>query len=256
MSKPKPVDWDRIRTAREAEVESLRGLRLSEVTPSRRDFTRFVGAGRQEVGVIATLRRRDPWSGRTWADLDVATAAAALDDSEAVALAVTTEPLFHDGRLSDLSAAAEAATAAVLRDEPIVDPLQVYHSRMHGGDACVFPAAWVSPPVAAEIVRTASTLHMAAIAAVFAARDLEAALRHDKIAIGVWTDGEQGGIDFALLDQISRAIPPQRTALLLSDTAEPEDFRRLSGLVDGALVARPFMDGSPPEDVLRRLRDG
>jgi len=253
VSKPSPIDWQRLRAAREVEVESLRGLAISEVTPSRRDFTRFIGSGRGDVAVIAALRRRDPWSGATWDDLDSAAAAAALDEAEVAALAVAAEPLLHAGQLEDLRAVADAATAPLLRDDPIVHPLQVFQTRSYGADACVAAAPWIAADTLAEIVRTASSLHMSAVLGIFAAAEVDAVLPYSKSPIGVWAAGPEGEVDLERLRGIAAKVPPQRTLILLGDVTGAPQFRALRGVVDAAVVGRLFRGASDAQDVLDAL---
>lgn len=254
MSKPSPIDWKRLRQASEAAVETLRGLALSEITPSRRDFTRFLGTGRGEVAVIAALRRRDPWSGERRDDLDVLALAGELDEADVAALAVSTEPLYHGGRDEDLRLVAEAVTAPVLRDEPLVHPLQVFHSRTLGADACIVPAPWVDADRLAEIVRVAGSLHMAALLSVFSAGDVAAVLPYDQHPIGVWAQDDAGAVDLTRLASIAAAVPPRRPLVLLGDVLEPRQFHQLRGAVDAAVVARPFTRAGADE-VLRSLVD-
>lgn len=236
-----PIDWSRLRHLQEGRAESLRALPLGEVVPSRRDFSQFIGAGRAEVGIVATLRRRDPVSGATWNGLDAATAAAVLDEAEIVGLAVTTEKEWHAGRLEDLGAVAAAATAPVLRDEPLLHPLQVYESRMRGADACVLVVAWMADDVLAEAVRVARSLHMTAVLAVAEPRELRRALDLDHVQIGVLPNGDDGGVDLERAARLSALVPARRSVLSLGEAERLADLR---GIADAALVARALMGRS------------
>jgi indole-3-glycerol phosphate synthase len=250
MNKPSPIDWGRLRQSKQAEVESLRGLRLSEVTPSRRDLTQFLGRGREELAVIGVLRRRDPWSGATWDDLDVAAAAASLDDADIAAIGVSTEPLFHGGRPEDVSIAAAGATAPILRDDFLLHPLQVFHSRMLGADACVAPAAWMDAATRTELTRTAASLHMTAILAVFSPEEVASLSGFERHAVGIWALDDDGGLDVPRLRQIAALLSRDRPLVLLGDVLTATAMAEARGLVDAVLVARALHTAEDPAAAL------
>jgi indole-3-glycerol phosphate synthase len=247
-----PADWSRIRRAKEAEVESLRALPLGEITPSRRDFSQFIGSGRGDLGLVAALRRRDPYTGVTWDDLDPAAAAAALDDSDIVALAVTTEAELHAGRLADVAAAAGAATAPILRDDPLLHPLQVYQSRMHGADACVIAVGWTSDETLAEAVRVARSLHMTSVLAVAHPDELARALDLDHVLVGLMAQRADGSLDADLVARLAARVPSRCSVLLLGDVPDAALLAALPGVVDAALVARVLMGRS---DLTRAIEE-
>lgn len=253
MSNPSPIDWQRLRRAKEAGIEGLKGLRLSEVTPSRRDLSSFLGRGRGDVAAIAVLRRRDPWSGATWGDLDVEHAAAALDDAEVAAIGVSTEPISFGGRDEDVTAAAAAATAPILRDDFLLHPLEVFQSRMLGADSCVAVISWMAPATLTELTRTASSLHMTAILAAFTPEDVERVQAVERHALGFWALDERGELDHERLRRLSAAAPKQRSVVLLGDLPASTPLEELRGLVDGVLVARALQGADDPAAAVRRI---
>ena len=248
------IDWERVRAAKRVEADSIGEVRVSEITPSRRDFLQFAGSGRGDLEVIGALRRRDPYSGRRWDDLDVAVAAGNLDDAEVAAIAVSTDTALYGGSLEDMKTAAEASTAPILRDDLLLRPAQIHQSRMYGADAVVVPVAWLSEDDLALLIAEAEALHMAAVLAVFAAADLPRALRHDKCAIGVWGLRDDGRQDAALVEHIAASTPGRRSIILLGDVAEPAQWRQLRGRVDAALVAAPILDATSVTAGLEQLR--
>src|SRR5438105_10731213 len=106
----------RLAASRE-EARRLVGQPVSEVTPSRRDFARYVATQKQELAVMARLTATPP---RPVADL--VAYARACDDAEVAALAVVTGA---DGlSADDMAAIAAATTAPILRDDLILEPGQ------------------------------------------------------------------------------------------------------------------------------------
>ena len=65
------MDWASLRAAKEIEIQQLEATRLSEVTPSIRDFSHFVTTHKQELALIAALKRNDRDTGKSWPDRDL-----------------------------------------------------------------------------------------------------------------------------------------------------------------------------------------
>ena len=116
------TDW---LAEKEAEIATLADLSLTEIVPSRRDFTQFVATQKQGMALVPRVQRANPDTGRAWPGLDLAAFARACDDAEAGALAVRTAALFGTD-LADLDTVVAAVTAPVLRDDLCLHRQQVY----------------------------------------------------------------------------------------------------------------------------------
>ena len=58
------MNWESLRAAKQAEIRQLATVQLSEVTPSIRSFAQSVTTHKQDLAVIAALKRTDPQTGR------------------------------------------------------------------------------------------------------------------------------------------------------------------------------------------------
>ncbi len=230
---------------KEAEIRSLEGLRISEVAPSRRDFAQFVTTQKQGIAIVPRLARRDPVTGGAWPDADFVALARAFDDSEAAALAVATAAL-HDGSLDDLRAVTDATGLAVLRDDLILHPNQLYQARLYGADAVILPAAHVAAGRLAELAQIARSMHMMAVIEVMGGDDLPLALGLATACIGLACPGADGFADFARACRLAEAIPRARTVLLLSEPPFMESLHALEGLIDAAVVGNILLDAPDP----------
>jgi indole-3-glycerol phosphate synthase len=210
------------------EVSGLHGLGLSEITPSRRDFALYVATQRQELALIARAQRADPVTGQTWPGRDLAAFAVACDDAEVAALAVATDRQ-RDGSLALLRSVAEATTAPILRDDLTLDQNQLYDARLHGADAAIFPASELAADTLGELVRLASSLHMASVIEVQRATDLAKALACGKALIGIDAD-----LDATL--SLANDVPSIRTVIALRDPGTLADVRCLRTHVDAVVV--------------------
>ena len=223
------MDRTRILAASRAEVAQLAGQRLSEVTPSRRDFAQYVDTQKQDLAVIARL-------GTTmgWPTAQLVAHARACDAADVAALAVVTGAA---GRpLADLAVVSDRTTAPILRDDLIISPSQLYHSRLHGADAAIFPTADVDAAALHELVNVASSLHMASVVEVVSSTDLAVALRLPHALIGLRCLGTDGRLDFTHTLQLAHEVPAQRTVICLPEVHSAAECMRLRGSCD-AVVA-------------------
>ena len=216
-STPAVGDSERMRRAqllaeKEAEIDALRQLSVTEVVPSRRDFTMFVATQKRGIAVVPRLKRRDPDTGAAWPNVDFAALAALYDEAETAAVAVGTARL-HGGSIEDLRLVAEATTAPVLRDDLCVHADQVYHARLYGADAVVLPASHLDLEQLHTLAAVANSVHMAAVIEVQSEDDLTRALGTAPACVGVNCVGRDGFTDLSYARAIGARIPPQRTVL-------------------------------------------
>src|SRR5437867_13354347 len=76
------MNWESLRAAKQAEIRQLATVQLSEVTPSIRSFAQSVTTHKQDLAVIAALKRTDPQTGHSWAGRDLVSLAQECDRSE------------------------------------------------------------------------------------------------------------------------------------------------------------------------------
>jgi len=220
------------------QAQRLASQPVSEVIPSRRDFAQYVATQRTELAVIARLARGPMLPSET-ALIDHARA---CDDAEVAALAVMTEP---DGTSADdMAAIAAAVTAPVLCDALTLDPSQLYHARLHGADAAVFPAGVLDETALHDLVTVASSLHMAAVVEVLTAADLPRALALPHVIIGLRCPRDDGSLDVQHTRQLAASIPSARIVIVLTEAATLAAYSGVHGACD-AVVVGAALCGTP-----------
>ena len=237
------------------EVRSLSNLSLNEVMPSRRDFTLFVATHKRGIALVPRLKRIDPDTGGEWRAIDLGAAATVFDDADTAAIAVATSRR-HGGSIDDLRAVAESVTAPVLRDDLILDPYQIYHSRLQGADALILPAAHLPLERLRELARVAASLHMAAVVEVTAEAQLGVALELAPACIGIRCAGVDGFADRAAAGRLARAIPAQRIVLLLDEVRALDELRDLGGAIDAAVVGDALLGAADPSAAIAAFASG
>ncbi|HVN86393.1 MAG TPA: hypothetical protein VMW17_16285 [Candidatus Binatia bacterium] len=228
-----------------AEAAQLGVVRLSEVTPSRRDFRLYVAGQREELALIARIQSNDRAGLATWRDADLLAHAVASDDADIAALAVVTDQQ-RGGSTGLMKRVAAATQAPVLRDDLVLSPAQLYDARLHGADAVVLPAADLAAAALAELMHVAISLHMAAVVEVQATPDIEKALAMPHAVIGF-------NADVGAIDELTSRIPPSRTRIVLREPDAIDELRSLRGKVDAVTLGPAHLIGHDLSALLARL---
>jgi indole-3-glycerol phosphate synthase len=245
------MNWKSLYAAKQAEIRQLADLRVSEVTPSVRSFSQYVTTHKQELALIAALKRTDPRIGRTWHDRDLVILAQECDDAEVSAVAVYTEPTVFGSSPQDLQAIASAVSAPVLQLDLILHPAQIHHARLRGADAVLLVAGAVDVTTLTSLVTVASSLHVAPVVAVETSAEIRQALTAGAFLLGLTSPS--GMLGLALIDTLAVEIPVQKTVIVLDEIRTPEEYAALRGKVDAVFVSELVLDAAEVDAALRSL---
>lgn len=135
--------------------------------------------------IIAEVKRKSPSKGVLREDLDPVTLAAQYERSGAAAISVLTDRQFFSGSAEDLRRIKDTVGIPVLRKDFIIDPCQVYESRMIGADAVLLIARILDPVQLKEYIELAASLGMAALVEIHDRPDAEKALASGAGIIGI-----------------------------------------------------------------------
>lgn len=228
----------RIRRSRE-EAAELRVQPVSEVTPSRRDFSQYVAASKDEPAVIARVSR----AATGWSREQLVAYAVACDDAEVAAVSLSS---LDDLTAEDITAISAAVTAPILRDDPLVDVNQLYRSRLCGVDAVVLPAEELDAGELERLVDIAVSTHMAVVIECTRAASGEAALG--------WPYAIVGAPSANAGRELAKVLPPARTMILLEPIASPQQYDEARGVFDAVVVAPEVLGVDDVEGAITALR--
>jgi indole-3-glycerol phosphate synthase len=244
------VDWKSLHATKQAEIQRLTRVRVSEVTPSIRNFAQYVTTHKQDLAFIAALKRVDPQTGRSWNDRDLVALARECDDAEVGAIAVYTEPSVFGTSLDDLRAVSAAVSAPVLRLDLLVHPTQIYQARLCGADAVLLCAGAVDTAALTNLLTVASSAHVTPVVAVQNEAEVEQALAAGAFILAIASPS--GRLDLAQIETLTSAIPPRKTLIALEEISTPGEYAALRGKVDAVLVGNGVLEASA---VSRALAD-
>jgi indole-3-glycerol phosphate synthase len=160
---------DKIVADKMPEIEELRSahdldsyLAEAAASPRTRDFAGAL-AHRENIRLIAEIKKASPSKGLFREDFDPPAIARAYEKGQAAALSVLTEDRYFQGDRAYLQQVRSSVDVPILRKDFIVDPLQIPESRVLGADAILLIAATLTDGLIREFLGLADRLHLAAL---------------------------------------------------------------------------------------------
>jgi indole-3-glycerol phosphate synthase len=210
---------------------------------------------RNDVAVIAEVKRSSPSKGVINADIRVDEQLQAYERGGAAAVSILTEPTRFSGSNQDLETARAIATIPLLKKDFHVDPLQIIEARALGASAALVIARAVGPDQMRVLLETARGVGLETLVEVRDEGELNLALRLGAEIVGVNNRNLETleidpGTSFRLIPLIPRAV----IAVAESGVKSMEDVRALGQAGADAVLVGSSVSGSPkPEDSVRSL---
>ncbi|MBC7468378.1 MAG: indole-3-glycerol phosphate synthase TrpC [Ramlibacter sp.] len=224
----------------------------------------FVGALRSKIGagqsaVIAEIKKASPSKGvlrEEFIPADIAQSYADGDGkTSAACLSVLTDRQFFQGEPDFLKQARASCDLPVLRKDFMVDPYQIYESRVMGADCILLIAACLDDAQMAEMETIARSLDMAVLVEVHDAAELQRALKLRTPLIGINNRNLRSfevSLDTTLA--LRKEVPVDRVLVTESGIRTPADVEKMRDVgVHAFLVGEAFMCADDPGRALAEL---
>jgi len=220
----------------------------------------FVGALRAKMAaglpaVIAEIKKASPSKGVIREDFIPADIAQAYAEHGAACLSVLTDKDFFQGQVDYLKQARASCDLPVLRKDFMIDPYQVYESRVMGADCILLIAACLTDAEMAEMEAVARSLDMAVLVEVHDAAELQRALKLQTPLVGI-NNRNLHTFEVSLDTTINmlKDVPADRLLVTESGIATAEDVQKLrDAKVHAFLVGEVFMRAPNPGVALSEL---
>ena len=220
----------------------------------------FVGALRAKIAtglpaVIAEIKKASPSKGVIREDFIPADIAQAYAEHGAACLSVLTDKDFFQGQVDYLKQARASCDLPVLRKDFMIDPYQVYESRVMGADCILLIAACLTDAQMAEMEAVARSLDMAVLVEVHDAAELQRALKLQTPLVGI-NNRNLHTFEVSLDTTINlrKDVPADRLLVTESGIATAEDVQKLrDAKVHAFLVGEVFMRAPNPGVALSEL---
>ena len=220
----------------------------------------FVGALKSKIAagqpaVIAEVKKASPSKGVLRADFIPADIAQSYAEFGAACLSVLTDKDFFQGSVEYLKQARASCSLPVLRKDFMIDPYQIYESRVMGADCILLIAACLDDAQMTAMEALAFSLDMAVLVEVHDEAELERALKLKTPLIGI-NNRNLKTFEVSLdttLRMISK-VPADRILVTESGIATPADVQRLRAAgVNAFLIGEAFMRAEDPGVALAQL---
>jgi indole-3-glycerol phosphate synthase len=238
-----------------AEVSRLDERLVRNVRPSTRDLRFSLGHGRQKLSLFAEFKRRDPQAGEIAQERDIVKWAEALQPLGIGALIVDTDSRSTGGSRDDLMVLdRHGLQIPLIRNDFIIDELQLYESRAAGADAVFLRPSLLDDGQLQSSLRVLQAMHMTGIPLVETPADLDRVLAMEAPVVALST-GEQvlqnPGVE-GLLDMAAK-IPGARSVIACFDIEDPARIRQLQGHVDAFCLGTGLLRSPDPATFLMQL---
>lgn len=250
----------RIIDARRAEVARRKRIipeTVLRIAVKKADTPRdFAGAlSRDQVNVIAEIKKASPSAGLLRRDFEPATLARGFEQAGAAALSVLTEEENFQGGLAHLRDARAAVQLPVLRKDFIVDPWQVWEARAANADSFLLIAAALDDAALAELLALGRELGMEPLVEVHTSEELRHVLDAGARIVGV-NNRNLHTLEVRVETSLELAgiIPDDCIAVSESGLRSAEDLRKLRAAgFDAFLIGESLMREADPGTALRLL---
>lgn len=179
---------DKILEIKRAEVAALKKNRAFDQSapaapPQARDFRGALE--KNGCAVIAEVKRKSPSRGVLRDGLDPLQLAGVYEENGAAAISVLTDGQFFGGSAEDLRNIKGSVGIPVLRKDFIIDPSQIYESRLMGADAILLIARILAAGELKDYIAIARSLGLAALVEIHDRPDAEKAAASGAEIIGI-----------------------------------------------------------------------
>lgn len=235
------------------DIVAQKHIEVAALHGGQRDF---VAVLRQHpCGIIAEYKRASPSNGQLNLARTIEEVAQLYAAGGAAALSILTDERFFQGQLDFIKRARAVCDLPILRKDFIIDPLQVYQSKLAGADAILLIVRILSDAQLQTLSTLAHSLQLQILVEVHSAVELERAVSCKPDMIGVNTrDLDSLAIRLELLEELRPLIPPTLCAVAESGITTLTDFAAVRALgYQAILMGTVFMESDNPLQVLKEF---
>ncbi len=224
--------------------------------PPARDF-RGALAG-EGIALIAEVKRSSPSAGHIAPIGDPGRRARLYRQGGAAAVSVLTESGWFGGSLDDLATVKAEVNLPVLRKDFIIDPYQIYQSRLAGADAVLLIAELLEPETLADFLGRAKEIGLACLVETHSEEALAGILKTPAPIVGINNrDLKTLTVDLEISFRLLPLVPEDRIRVAESGIKNAGEVRRLAAAgADAVLVGETLARAEDPSGKIRELLSG
>ena len=249
-----------VQSHRETAAREQRNLddlvRQARAIPATRGFAeQLVVGSREQLCVIAEIKRKSPSKGVLHPDLNAANISALYEQGGASCLSVLTDEDFFGGSVEDLQNARASTSLPVIRKDFTVSEFDVVDARLMGADCVLLIAAALSNDELSRFFDLATHIGLDVLVETHDESELDRALNVGANIVGVnQRDLTTFEVDHARAERMASLIPPTVVRVAESGVRDARDARRLRDAgYDAVLVGESIVTAGDPAAAVRDL---
>jgi indole-3-glycerol phosphate synthase len=248
---------ERIVEAKRKEVATLKEMiplswlkTIVRDLPPPRDFRKAISC--RPCAIIAEIKRTSPSKGRIKDAFDPFVIAALYQEHGAQAVSILTDEQFFEGKGTYLSGISGIIDLPLLRKDFIIDPYQIFETRVLKGDALLLIAGLLEEEQLREYIQLSEGLGLAPLVEAHTAEELDKALAAGAEVIGINNrDLKTFSLDLRTTLELAPAIPKGKIVVTESGITTRGDIELLMGAgVHAFLIGEALMRA---EDIKGKL---
>ena len=224
--------------------------------PATRGFAeQLVVGSREQLCVIAEIKRKSPSKGVLHPDLIASNISALYEQGGASCLSVLTDEHFFGGSVEDLQRARASTSLPVIRKDFTVSEFDVVDARLMGADCVLLIAAALTNDELSRFFDLATHIGLDVLVETHDESELDRALNVGANIVGVnQRDLITFEVDHARAERMASLIPPTVVRVAESGVRDAHDARRLRDAgYDAVLVGESIVTAVDPVSAVRDL---
>ncbi|MGR0161072.1 indole-3-glycerol phosphate synthase TrpC [Paenarthrobacter nitroguajacolicus] len=232
--------------------------RAASAAPARDAWAALGGpsAVRNDLKVIAEIKRRSPSKGDLAPIADPASLAVQYADGGASVISVLTEQRRFGGSLADLDAVRAAVDVPLLRKDFTVDEYQIWEARAHGADLILLIVAALSDSELSEFTALSHELGMNVLVETHTEEEIERAVAAQAKIVGINVRNLKTlDVDRSVFGPLAGLIPAGSIIVAESGVRGPEDVSHYAaGGANAVLVGEALVSDSTPRERITEFK--
>ena len=207
------------------------------------------------LSFICEVKKASPSKGVIAADFPWLEIAKEYEEGGAAAISVLTEPEFFLGSDQYLREIVNAVQIPVLRKDFIIDPYQLYETKLWGAKAVLLICALLEPETLSSFITIANELAIDCLVEIHSEAEAEEAINAGSRIIGINNrDLVTFNVDATLASRLRRQIPAGILTVAESGIKSADDVRKLKDTgVDAVLIGESLMRAADRKRFLGEL---